>query len=46
MERKDFLKGMGVLGLGAIVPAGKAETVVDTLSGNSSSCVFIPTETA
>jgi len=46
MERKDFLKGMGVLGLGAIIPASKAETVVDTLSGNSSSCVLIPTETA
>lgn len=46
MERKDFLKGMGVLGLGAIIPASKAETVADTLSGNSSSCVLIPTETA
>lgn len=46
MERKDFLKGLGVLGLGAIVPVSKAEAAVKTVAGSSSSCTLIPTETA
>lgn len=46
MERKDFLKGMGTLGLGALIPISKAETAMKVASGNTSSCTLIPTETA
>jgi len=47
MERKNFLKGMGLLGLGSILPVNKAEAAVKTINaGKTASCVLIPTETA
>lgn len=44
MERKDFLKGVGLAGLGLALPL--KETFADKKTTTSAGCVLIPTETA
>lgn len=47
MERKDFLKGMGILGLGSVLPVNKAQAAVNALGPQKgAACALIPTETA
>ena len=43
MERKDFLKGVGLAGVGLTLPAGK---ILAGPSGTAGNCVLIPSETA
>lgn len=49
MERKDFLKGLGLAGLGTIIPARKTKAAMNALAKAqlpSNVCVLIPQETA
>ncbi len=47
MERKDFLKAAGVVGLGSLIPFKKGTTVTaKQLDSQSQVCTLIPTETA
>ncbi|MEO5570656.1 MAG: T9SS type A sorting domain-containing protein [Bacteroidia bacterium] len=50
MKRKDFLKGMGALGIGSLLPLQKAAAAATGLSRasfkNAGSCILIPQETA
>lgn len=47
MERKDFLKGIGILGLGSVLPVNKAQAAVNALGPQAGpACALIPTETA
>ena len=45
MKRKDFLKGLSLLGLGAVAPVSAAEAAVRKIDPTAS-CTLIPTETA
>lgn len=45
MKRKDFLKGLGLAGLGLAIPAAKTTASVCRNTGGSD-CVLIPSETA
>ena len=48
MERKDFLKGLGVIGIGSMLPINKAKAVAGSLSKvllPDNTCVLIPSET-
>ncbi|XZF12799.1 dioxygenase family protein [Chitinophagaceae bacterium MMS25-I14] len=44
MKRGEFIKGLGILGVGSLLPFSKAKA--DDLAGKSTSCTLIPTETA
>jgi protocatechuate 3,4-dioxygenase beta subunit len=44
MKRKDFLKGVGLLGVGSLLPTGKAQNTTSLQSENA--CTLIPSETA
>lgn len=46
MNRKDFLKGMGLAGLGLTLPVSKILADSSKTYNSASSCVLIPTETA
>lgn len=48
MERKDFLKGIGAIGLGAMLPVDKTNAALRQAEKfqNGTSCTLIPTETA
>ncbi|MEP7170537.1 MAG: T9SS type A sorting domain-containing protein [Bacteroidota bacterium] len=47
MERKDFLKAAGALGIASIIPFKKAHALANKLTkAASSTCVLIPQETA
>ncbi len=45
MKRKDFLRGLGIAGLGATVPFKKAAARAADEATRSTACVLIPTET-
>ncbi len=49
MKRKDFLRGLGIAGLGSVLPAGKsaaAPATLDKLLAPPPNCTLIPSETA
>lgn len=48
MKRKDFLKGLGILGVGSVLPLKKAAAMAANLDAQAGSqvCVLIPSETA
>ena len=45
MKRNEFLKGIGLAGLGAALPWEKAKAITEP-AGKTTTCVLIPTETA
>lgn len=45
MNRQDFLKGVGILGAGALLPFSNARADNGTATKNTASCVLIPSET-
>lgn len=45
MERKEFLKSMGLAGLGLSIPAGMANAKTQKISKATADCVLIPRET-
>jgi protocatechuate 3,4-dioxygenase beta subunit len=47
MERKDFIKGMGIAGVASLIPFAKnANAALDNGSNTLSTCTLTPTETA
>lgn len=46
MERKNFLKGLGLAGLGLALPSGRAIANGDRISQDPEACTLIPSETA
>ncbi len=49
MKRKDFLSGLGVVGIGSMLPLDKTSAAVNKLNGQlsaDSTCTLIPSETA
>ncbi len=49
MERKDFLKGLGVIGIGSMLPINKAKAALGNINKNllpENTCILIPSETA
>lgn len=46
MERKDFLKGLGIIGVGSMLPFGRTKAAILKSPMQSGSCVLIPQETA
>jgi len=50
MNRKNFLKGLGLFGIGTILPAGKSKTAAAAINRNLAKmqvdCILIPHETA
>src|SRR5271156_2886496 len=48
MERKDFLRGLGVLGLGSMLPISKTKAAgrISRAFLPANTCVLIPNETA
>ena len=45
MKRGEFLKGVGILGVGAMLPVGKAMADTGTAAKSTGACVLIPSET-
>lgn len=49
MERKDFLKGLGVIGIGSLLPLNKTKAAagqINTALLPANTCILIPQETA
>jgi hypothetical protein len=46
MKRKDFLKGLGLAGLGIMFPKSKSSANIPEPAHSPDECVLIPTETA
>lgn len=49
MKRKDFLKGIGIAGIGTMIPVRKADAAINAISKSqvpSNVCILIPQETA
>jgi protocatechuate 3,4-dioxygenase beta subunit len=46
MNRKDFLKGMGLAGLGLALPGSRSIAKANRRQADSGECVLIPSETA
>ncbi len=45
MNRQNFLKGIGILGAGALLPLSKARADAGTAAKTTADCVLIPSET-
>jgi protocatechuate 3,4-dioxygenase beta subunit len=48
MERKDFLKGLGVIGIGSVLPLKKANAAIGSMNSilhPEGACILIPGET-
>ena len=46
MERKDFLRGLGILGIGSVLPISRAKAAITKSLMPAGSCTLIPQETA
>ncbi len=45
MKRSDFLKGIGLVSAGSVLPVGAAKALAAEANKGTASCVLIPTET-